>query len=78
MQIWSFLLTKVYQNAEQKKLYNSVSGALVPSHLQDSDAPVLQCTLGNSLYQDSYQTRLSNPFHITYEECRLWATSVLN
>ena len=58
-------------NAEQNNVHNSVSIALMPSHPQDSDTTILRCTLGNSQYQESYQTRLSNPFHTTYKECRL-------
>ena len=59
-------------------MHNSVSGALMPSHPHDIDTSILQCTLGNSQYQEFYWTWPSNPFHTTYKECRLWATSVLN
>ena len=64
--------------ADQHNVHNSTSSGLMPSHQQDSDLLILQCTLSNSQYQESYQTGLSNPFHNTYEEHRLQAASGLN
>ena len=73
----SFAIRRI-PNVEQNNVHNSVSSLLMPSYQQYSDTLIVQCTLGNSQYQESYQARLSNPFHITHEECRLWAASALN
>ena len=65
-------------NAEQHSTHSSASSASIPSHQQDSHTPILQCTLSNSKCQASGQTGLSNLFNNTYEEHRLWASSVMN
>ena len=49
-----------------------------PVTTQYSHTLILQCTLSNGKCQESGQTGLSNPFYNTYEECRLWASSVMN
>ena len=59
-------------------VHSSSSSASIPSHPQDSHKPILQCTLGNSQCQECGQTGLSNPLHNTYEEHRLWASSIMN
>ena len=64
-QIWLLLLTEVYQIWSKTMYTIQYQVLLCPATHKTVIHPILQCTLGNSQYQESYQTRLSNPFHTT-------------